>query len=214
MVIKKKVTDKLVKRTGGSEDMRGMFCIVKGRYDPKKGTASYDPCDEDTEEWYQLMDVNTFNTISCGSDINKMKRALVTTIKKHRTSEHYYRTLYENTTEDYYLTHYKGERPLSEKQVSDRIGQGMRNRVSRPMKEIYREVISKYGGHYRELLSECEDKAYSDSVFIPAHEKARQRGKGIKKLSTPVSKVPSSPAKEPPKKTSGTLKKGIRLHRK
>lgn len=157
---------KKIKQIGKcKEDMRGMFFILKGQYNAKQGMESLDPENENTEEWYEAMDNVVFNTIACGSSLDKCVRAVETCIKKHGTREEYFRTLSEFTTEDYYQVHYKGQAPFTTEQLHDMMGNGMRARTSPATKELMKEAYDRYGYEYEELIAEAEDRAYQSTRF-------------------------------------------------
>ena len=158
-----------------SDDMRGLFFIVKGQY--RKGVApsfvnkatnevsyvgGYDPHNTNTEEWYMLLDIKTFNCISCGSDINKVLKAVYTVIKKYKgDAKKYFRYVSKTTSDDYYETHYLGHAPLDRDKRMKK-AEGRCPRVSPAMRCLYEQIYSEFGDYYEDEVKEMEDLAYSE----------------------------------------------------
>lgn len=149
-----------------SEDMRGLFFIVKGQYvkdNSEDGVciSGYDPCAPDTTEWYMLLDNVTFYTYACGCDLNKVVKGVRTAITKFKTKQAYFKHVCTVTNEDYYETHYQGEAPLTPEQLSAKM-EGRCPRVSPAMKALYSKVYNTYGDFFADVVEEQEDLAYED----------------------------------------------------
>ena len=129
------------------DEMRDIFFIIKGQHakgvepsvkDKTTGDVTYiggyDPYSDDTVEWYQLVDNITFNTICCGSDLDKVLRGVYTTIK-----------------------HFKGRVKKYVKYVekSD-------TKTSRMMVLLKKSIYEEYGEYYEEDIKKMEDLAFSD----------------------------------------------------
>ena len=127
-------------------DMRGLFFIVKGNYkrglepsffnEVTKGTnylGGYDPEDENTEEWYMLLDNVTYMCNSASSDFDKVVRCAYTLIKRHKGNL------------DKYVREMNSIR-----------------KVSASMRCIYEEVYKHYGDYFEAEIEEMEDLAYSE----------------------------------------------------
>ena len=129
------------------DEMRDIFFIIKGQH--KKGVepsvkdnttgdvtyiGGYDPYSDDTAEWYQLVDNITYNTICCGSDLDKVLRGVYTTIK-----------------------HFKGSVKKYVKYVekSD-------TKTSKVMVVLKKHIYNEYGEYYEEDIKRMEDLAYND----------------------------------------------------
>ena len=197
-----------------SEDMRGLFFIVKGQYrrgvEPSfKNSVSgdvsfiggYDPFRDDTENWYMLMDKNSFNCISCGQDLNKVLKAVHTIIVKHKGSaKSYYKYLSATTTDDYYEVHYLGKAPLTHDQRVKK-AEGRCPRVSPVMRELYRNIYEEFGDYYEDEIGEMEDLAYSELV------EKRKESKPINKAKKRLAKVkPQKPVMETQKQVMASTK--------
>ena len=153
-----------------TEDLRGVFFIVKGQY--KKGVepsfineatgltnhiGGYDPSDENTVEWYMVLDRITFNCVCCGSDFEKVKRGVFSAIKKYKTKDKYLKVLRERD---------------------------QRSNVSNPTRCLYQAIYNTYGDFYSEIVEDLEDQAYSGVVFKTPLERSKDIKKktGVKKL--------------------------------
>lgn len=167
------------------EDMRNLFIIIKGQYlkgvfprifDSVTGDTHYiggfNPTNENTVEWYQALDRNTFHTISCGQDLNTVLTAIKVHIKTYKgKARNYYKALSKYTTEDYYETHYLGHSaiPYEQKRKSDKCCG-----VSEVMKSAYLAVLNTYGDFYRDQIAVVEDEAYEELVDNNPISKARK----------------------------------------
>ena len=145
-----------------TEDMRGLFVILKGQYRQKREPhffnevseennfiGGYDPEREDTEEWYMLYDTETLTCCGCSSDFEKVVKGVKTVILKYRTRERYIDTMRSL------------DRPRS------------------PIHEcLMREIIHVYGDYFASEIEEQEDEAYE----VLRQNTTQLRGK--KKLKT------------------------------
>lgn len=157
------------------DTMKGLFFIIKGKY--QKGVApsfknevsgdtsyigGYDPYSETTEEWYMLLDTKTFHCIACGSDFNKVLKSVYTVIKKHKgVAKNYFKRISKTTSDDYYETHYLGQRPLTHDQRQKK-AEGRCPRVSPVMRCLYEHIYEEYGDFFSDEIEEMEDLAYSE----------------------------------------------------
>ena len=191
------------------DDMRGLFFIVKGQY--SKGVepsflnkaknevsyiGGYDPYNDETPEWYMLLDKNTFHCIACGGDFNKVLKGVYTTIKKYKgVAKSYFRHISSITSDDYYETHYLGRTPLTHEQRVKK-AEGRCPRVSPVMMEIYQQVYNEFGDYYEEEIKEMEERAYSeikDQTPFKKAKKLRSMTKSIKThVETPKEEVKDS----------------------
>lgn len=147
-----------------TQDMRGLFYIVKGQYVPNKNgvlnTKGFNPEDSNTPEWYQLRDCKTHHCFSCGSDLEKVLQSVYKVIVYHKTARSYFKYVDDTTTEDYYRVHYLGKPPYTPEQRNKRAESGKSARVSPSTKELYTMVYKDFGHYYEDLIEEMEDKAY------------------------------------------------------
>lgn len=200
-----------------SDDMRGLFFIVMGQY--RKGVepsymnrvsgevgyiGGYDPRNENTERWYQLMDCKTFTTIACGSDLKKVVRGVYTCIMRYKgVAKRYFKHVSDTSSDDYYEVHYLHHAPLDSDRRAKK-AEGRCPRTSPIMQELYKEIYSAYGDYFSDLVQEMEDKAYSELVDEKPVNKSRkilQRArKGLKPVVTPVKEDTTPPVKRPLKK--------------
>lgn len=148
-----------------SEDLRGVFFIVKGQYKHhttpvfvNKATQSeqclggYNPTDPHTKEWYMVLDNIEFNCVACGGDFDTVKRGVYEAITTYKTKERYLH--------------------------AQKRKQG--NKVSAPMRCLYEQVYKEFGDYYEDTVEEQEDLAYGSGVF----RTPLQRSKDIKKKTT------------------------------
>ncbi len=127
-----------------TEDMRGLFVILKGQYRRKcepsffnkvseetNYVGGYDPERPETEEWYMLYDTVTLSCNGCSSDIEKILKGVKNLILKYKTRERYVTTIMSL------------DQPRS------------------PVHEcLMREVIDTYGDYFTSEIEEVEDEAY------------------------------------------------------
>ena len=208
------------------EDMRGRFFIAKGQYcktepsftNKASGSVSYiggyDPYNRHTAEWYMLMDCKTFHCVACGGSLDKILKALHTTIVKSKgDAKRYFKHVSSVTSEDYYEIHYLGHKPLSLDQLSKK-AEGRCPRVSPVMKCLYEAVYNEYGDFFSEEIEEVEDRAYEDLKGEKPINKSR---KLVSKNKSKIGLVKTIPKKDkvveptPPKKLGMTkVKMGVK----
>lgn len=213
-----------------SDNMRGLFFIVKGQYrhgvEPRfkneiSGDTTYiggfNPDDSKTPQWYMLVDNKTYHCIACGSDLKKVLQSVRTAIVKHKgVARNYFKKVSEVTSDDYYEVHYLGQAPLTHDQRVAK-AEGRCPRVSPTMRCLYGEVFNTYGHHYREEIEEMEDLAYKDLKDKTPLGKAKKLIKTNKTkvegvvLTQPKNEVKvldtTTPKKTPPKVRLGLKKK-------
>ena len=183
-----------------SEDLRGVFFIVKGQYE--KGVepsfvnkaknevswlGGYDPELNTTKEWYMCLDNITFNCVACGGDIKKVVKGVYNTITKYKDLKHYLHHISKTTSDDTYEQRYLGHPPLTHDQRVKK-AEGRCPRVSPPMRCLYKAVYDEYGDYYSDLVKEMEDLAYSDIKDKTPFRKAKKLAK-TKTLTSPQKKV-------------------------
>lgn len=184
-----------------SDDMRGLFFIVKGQYERRKGKSfvnratgdtnhigGYDPYSDTTPEWYMLVDTKTYTCVMCGTKLDKIVRGVYTIIKK-----------------------YKGDAKRYFKNVID-TSAGY-PKVSPMMRCLYEEVYNEYGDYFRDKVREMEDLAYKELVEeTPVHKTRKIVAKGKSSL-TPVETTPvekKTMEDMTPKKVKPKMKFGLK----
>jgi hypothetical protein len=146
------------------EDMRGLFYIVRGQYRRNKGIkffndisqdyqhiGGYDPEDTTNEEWYMLVDSETFSTLACGSDLNRVVKCAGLYIRKYKTRDKYLKMI---KSLEY--------PPLP----------------SPVMRRLQEEVYKHYGDYYEDLIDEEVGNTYEevrDEMVNPLFKKAKKR---------------------------------------
>lgn len=145
-----------------TEDMRGLFVILKGQY--RKGVGEcvtnrvtgdtmwlggYDPDSPDTEEWYMLMDRERYVGFCCGSSLEKCLQGVYNNIRKYKTRKRYMKVL-------------------------DKIENGHQSPI---MLEHYKIIDREFGFYYQDQIEEMEDKAYKDIKEDDPVLKARKRAR-------------------------------------
>lgn len=175
------------------EDMRGLFFIIKGQYRRNKGIkffnevsgdynhiGGYDPEDTTNEKWYMLVDRETYTTLSCGSDLNKILKMVNKYITTYKTKDKYLKML----------------RSLEVSSAPSPIH-----------RRLQQEIDSNYGDYFSDLIEEQEDLAYEsvhDEMVNPLYKKTKKR---LVKKTTPntfgevVKETPKTPQVETPKNT-------------
>ena len=141
-----------------TENMRGLFFIVKGQYIKNIGHSfineatgsvnyigGYDPESDDTQEWYMLIDNRTFNCTVCGSSIDKVLKGVHTIIKR-----------------------YKGDLNKFLK------GIGATPPVSPSTRCLYKEVYNTFGDYFKYEIEEMEDLAYTELKENTPFHKSRK----------------------------------------
>lgn len=131
-----------------SEDMRGLFFIVKGQYEKgvkpsfinsvsgnEMSVGGYDPENKNTQEWYRLMDRKTYTTLCCSGDLDNVLRGVYKYIKK-----------------------FKGDT----KKYLEFLN-GLDNLFSSPtMRCMYEHIDNLFGDYYSDEVREMEDLAFSE----------------------------------------------------
>jgi len=188
------------------EDMRGLFFIVKGQYCRNKGhkflneasgdynhTGGYDPEDPETPKWYMLVERETYTTLNCGSDLNKVLAGVYRYITRYKTKDKYLKMLRS-------LEYSGAPSPIH--------------------KRLQQEIDKDFSWYFEDLVAEQEDKAYADvhdEMVNPLYKKTKKR---LTKTITPKTPEvtldaplfeetpPAPPAKKvAPKKLKGLKKK-------
>ena len=208
-----------------SDDMRGLFFVVKGQYRKHSGDkfvnsvngdtyyiGGYDPFSDGTEEWYMLMDKKTYHCVWCGRDLNKVLKGVYTLIKKHKgEAKRYFKSVSDTTSEDYYEVHYLGHRPLSD---GDRAKKaiGRCPRVSPVMKCLWEKVYEEFGDYYDEEVREMEDLAYTELKEENPVNKSRKLVSKNKPTHSVEIETPKKGVMEEmkPKKITPKVKLGIK----
>ena len=209
-----------------SEDLRGVFFIVKGQY--KKGVepsflnkvtnetswlGGYDPRNENTSEWYMCLDNITFKCVACGGDLEKVVKGVHTQIVKYKDLKHYLRHISKTTSDDTYEVRYLGRTPLTHDQRVKK-AEGRCPRTSPAMRCLYEAIYSEYGDYYSDLVETQEDLAYEEIKNNTPFKKVRKLVKKTsvtQKVITPkkvVEQTPkdTTPPKDTPLKKIGSIK--------
>lgn len=184
-----------------SDDMRGLFTIVKGGYvkgaepsfvNRESGDVSYvggyDP--ERAQEWYMAMDRKCFHCFSCGSDYDKVLNSIRTVMKKYKGSaKRYFKHVCSVTSDDYYEVHYLGHTPLTPEKRAKK-AEGRCPRTSPIMRCLYEEIDKHYGDYYSDDIEKIEEEVYRELVDEKPVNKSRKIVQRVKKnlgIITPVS---------------------------
>lgn len=227
---RKQVITPPISITHEGDSMRGLFFIIKGQHSKAEPSfmnretgevnyiGGYDPYSKDTVEWYMVMDKITFHCFSCGSDLNKVLKAVHTIIYKYKGSaKKYFKHISDISSDDYYETHYLGRTPLNHDQRVKK-AEGRCPRVSPAMREMYKSIYSEYGDFYKEQIEEMEDLAYSDlEEWKKANNPLNKTKKRMEKtkIKKTVVMEEKTPKKEvgvavPKKLAKPIMKKGIK----
>lgn len=191
--------------------MRGLFFIMKGKYSSKAKPSftndvtgnttyigGYNPESEDTEEWYMLMDKETFHCVACGGSLKKVLDSVKSVIVRYKgEAKLYFRHVSKVTSDDYYETHYLGHKELTPEQRAKK-AQGRCPRVSPPMRFLYSRVLDEYGDFFSEDIEEMEDLAYEtlkDNTPVRKSKKLMAKTK-VKNNTTEMIKKPTLKKKE------------------
>ena len=204
------------------EDLRGLFYIVKGNYQqsaPKvmcedgveRCIGGYDPLDEDTSEWYRVLDNTTFFCSYAGGDYDKALEVIRNQIVHFKSRKKYFKWVSDVSSEDYYFTHYLGKAPFTYDQHLKRC-EGRMPRVSVPQKSLERAIYDEWGLFYSEDIEIAEDKAYEK---VENKEKLlknkREKMKLKRKVAVESLKKEEKPQEKPLFKQKKVLKKRIKL---
>lgn len=141
------------------EDLRGIFFIVKGQYRKKdpimvfKGNeyyiGGYDPEDEETKEWYRVIDREAGICIHAGVSLEKALQAIRREILRSKNLRTYLKNMREYT----------------------------RNNTSTMF--LDRCVDEEYGYYYRNKVELVEEEAYAFLRDNTSVKKAKRRFKKI-----------------------------------
>lgn len=184
-----------------NDSMRGLFFIVKGKHAWKKAPTytnkvsgevghigGYDPYDDDTEEWYNVMDRKCYHTIYSGGDKDRAVDAIRKCIIRHKgVAKSYSREVSKYTSDDYYEVHYLGHAELTPDKRAKKC-EGRCPRTSPIMQDMYRNIDSMWGDYYQDLIEQAEDTAYNELVDERPVNKSRkivQKAKKSLGLQTP-----------------------------
>lgn len=184
-----------------NDSMRGLFFIVKGKHAWKKAPTytnkvsgevghlgGYDPYDDDTEEWYNVMDRKCYHTIYSGGDKDRAVDAIRKCIVRHKgVAKSYFREVSKYTSDDYYEVHYLGHTELTPDKRAKKC-EGRCPRTSPIMQDMYRNIDSMWGDYYQDLIEQAEDTAYNELVDERPVNKSRkivQKAKKSLGLQTP-----------------------------
>lgn len=187
-----------------STDFTDTWVIIKGQFNNPKGVNSYDPEDPNTREWYQAMDRNTYHTVACGSNLNRVLRGLMNNIKGFKTQEAYYKFLGDTTTEDYYRVHFLGMPPYSVREKEVMAKEGVSCAVSIPMKDLYKQVVEVYGDYFYEEVEDAVARAYRE-LYASTRKTTRGSVRPKKLVSKPTLDATPTPQR------SGAAKKKVVL---
>lgn len=184
-----------------NDSMRGLFFIIKGKHAWKKAPTytnkvsgevghigGYDPYDDDTEEWYNVMDRKCYHTIYSGGDKDRAVDAIRKCIVRHKgVAKSYFREVSKYTSDDYYEVHYLGHAELTPDKRAKKC-EGRCPRTSPIMQDMYRNIDSMWGDYYQDLIEQAEDTAYNELVDERPVNKSRkivQKAKKSLGLQTP-----------------------------
>ena len=170
-----------------NDSMRGLFFIVKGKHAWKKAPTytnkvsgevghigGYDPYDDDTEEWYNVMDRKCYHTIYSGGDKDRAVDAIRKCIVRHKgVAKSYFREVSKYTSDDYYEVHYLGHAELTPDKRAKKC-EGRCPRTSPIMQDMYRNIDSMWGDYYQDLIEQAENTAYNELVDERPVNKSRK----------------------------------------
>lgn len=193
---------KTLKPRETSTDFTDTWVIIKGQFNNRKGVDSFNPEDPTTHEWYQAMDRNTYHTVACGSNLDRVIRGLMNNVKGFKTQEAYYKFLGETTTEDYYRVHFLGMPPYSVREKEVMAKEGVSCAVSTPMKALYKEVVNTYGDYFYEEVEDAVARAYRE-----LYASTRKTARGSVKKTKLVAKKTPKPTPTPQR--GGAAKKTV-----
>lgn len=174
------------------DSMKGLFMIVKGQYrktapvvtckdGEERFIGGYDPANEDTSEWYQLMDRVNYETISCGSSLENMLKGITRQIVQYNNDRGAW--LHDHS-------------PITE--YEDETGKKSRRVTVSPITRMMMEKVEEfYGDFYDDQIAEAEEEALRQLAEKP--RKTLKKTKPIKNTTAPA-KAPAK-TKESPKKT-------------
>ena len=179
------------------ESLRGLFTIIKGQYS-KRGYSvicsdgeeryigGYDPTDDNTVEWYRVLDKERGHCVCAVGDFNTALRCLRGMITHYRTRERFYKE-------------------------QERCG----SHISPPTLALHQEVIKHYGYFYSDIIEEIEDEAYSvlrdQRPFRKSQKLVKKNRPSVKvSLKTPPKKEEVFNTPTPRKLVKKKVKLGIK----
>lgn len=156
-----------MKLVSKSEDMRDLFTIVKGQYRKDNSPddisiSGYDPSSQNTNEWYCVHDNVVYYCFYGGSSYEKALQAIKNYIKRYKTRREYFKHVCEVTSEDYYGVHYLNQRPLNDKERSEKACDGRCPRTSPSSVVLYTKVFNNFHHYFAEDIERMEDEAYEE----------------------------------------------------
>ena len=172
-----------------TEDMRGLFYIVRGGYkrgkspsffnpvsEDKNWIGGYDPSDDTNEEWYMLLDSELFMCQCAGSKLQSCLDTAYKLIKRYRTKEKYVKVMKSLT--------YSG---------------GCASPIH---KALEKEIYNTYGDYFRSQLDEVENLAYQeireDTPLARATKLRKKRVEsGVPKVEMETMRKPSGTISTP-----------------
>ena len=136
--------------------------IVKGQYSKTEPAVKcsdgeehfiggYDPSNEDTSEWYQLMDRVNYDTISCGGSLEQITNRITRTIVR-----------YNNDRMKYLAEH------GATQTYEDEGGNKCRRCVVSPKTRMLMEKVEEfYGDYFDDIIEAAENEAYRELANKP-----------------------------------------------
>lgn len=190
-----------------SEDMRDLFTIVKGQYRKDNSPddisiSGYDPTNQNTNEWYQVHDNVVFYCFYGGSSYEKALKAITSYIKKYKTRREYFKHVCDVTSEDYYGVHYLNQKPLNDKERSEKACDGRCPRTSPSSVALYTKVFNNFHYYFAEDIEKAEDLAYDELKGKTPLNKTKSLVKKGGLVKAPVTE-------EVPEKKKSLLKKKV-----
>ena len=171
------------------ESMKGLFMIVKGQYSKTEPAVKcsdgeehfiggYDPSNEDTSEWYQLMDRVNYDTISCGGSLEQITNRITRTIVRYNDDRMEYLSEH-GATQTY----------------EDEGGNKCRRCVVSPKTRMLMEKVEEfYGDYFDDIIEAAENEAYKELANKPKklikkskpNNSTHAQKKSLKKTTTKV----------------------------
>lgn len=175
------------------ENLRGLFYIVRGSYVKGKTPrfynevcehdnfiGGYDPSDDTNEDWYMVLDNETFQCHGAKSSLKGALNIIRRIIIKYKTKEEFFNTL-------------RGlDRPYSPIQV-----------------RLDKEVYNTYGNYFKNSVEGVEDEAYKElrnnnPVFKARNKKKRPIIKvEMEKVQKEITPIDTSDTNVPKKRNKG-----------
>lgn len=157
------------------DSLRGIFYITKGQYFPTKKSAEdrvsiqcYNPEDENTVEWYRVIDRKTRRCIYASSDYNKALNRLHDIIFKYRTYSKYSEVMCDSFST-----------PISSAQ-----------------KRLEESIDRAYGDYYSDDIGCVEEETYIEVSEDTLLNRARKRVKKVEGMVTYKEKSPIQECKD------------------